>query len=122
MRGLLKSIPPTLAVPTCDGAGRFRGLIADKALVYATQGLGEPLQNAAQLRDDARKSFKPTTAMQFCGVVRHGFDTKYVFAFGIDLQRQSAAVQLEDGQIIRRSLDCQLPFRRSPLPLPVPDR
>src|SRR6266446_2336012 len=40
------------------------------------------------------------------------FDAKHAFAFGIDLQGQLATVQLEDRQIIRRSLDRDFPFRR----------
>src|SRR5215469_17912619 len=40
------------------------------------------------------------------------FDAKDAFAFGIDLQRQLATVQPEDGQIIRRSLDRDLPLGR----------
>ena len=36
---------------------------------------------------------------------------EYTFAFGIDLQRQIAAMQFEDRQIIRRSLERDLPFR-----------
>jgi hypothetical protein len=48
-------------------------------------------------------------------------DTKYAFAFGVDLQRQLAAVQLEDGQILRgRSLDRYFPFRGALLPLVIP--
>src|SRR3977135_886569 len=39
-------------------------------------------------------------------------NAKYALAFGIDLQRQLAAVQLEDCQIIRRSLDRDFPFGR----------
>src|SRR5438132_14386370 len=39
-------------------------------------------------------------------------DAKDAFAFGIDLQGQLAAVQLEDRQIIRRSLDRDFPFGR----------
>ena len=39
-------------------------------------------------------------------------DAKDAFAFGIDLEGQLAAVQLEDRQIIRRSLDRDFPFRR----------
>ena len=38
------------------------------------------------------------------------FDAKHAFAFGIDLQGQLAAVQLEDRQIIRRSVDRDFPF------------
>src|SRR3979490_1772584 len=39
-------------------------------------------------------------------------DAKEAFAFSIDLQSQLAAVQLEDRQIIRRSLDREFPFGR----------
>ena len=38
------------------------------------------------------------------------FDAKHAFAFGIDLEGQLAAVQLEDRQIIGRSLDRDFPF------------
>src|ERR1700746_3805420 len=45
--------------------------------------------------------------------MRDGLDAEYTFAFGIDLESQLAAVQLEDRQIIRRSLDRNFPsFRR----------
>jgi hypothetical protein len=51
--------------------------------------------------------------------VRHGLDAEYAFAFGLDLERQSAAMQFEDRQIIRRSLDRDFPLSRSALPLSV---
>src|SRR5881397_1631983 len=41
------------------------------------------------------------------------FDAKDTLAFGIDLQCQLAAMQFEDRQIIRRSLDRDFPFSRS---------
>jgi hypothetical protein len=43
----------------------------------------------------------------------NGLDAKHTFAFAIDLEGQSAAVQLEDRQIIGRSLDAYFPFGRS---------
>src|ERR1700751_3519210 len=43
----------------------------------------------------------------------NGLDAKYTFAFAIDLERQPAAVQLEDRQIIGRSLDGHFPLGRS---------
>src|SRR6202045_1923756 len=49
------------------------------------------------------------------------FDAKHTFAFGIDLERQLATVQLEDRQIIRRSLDRDFPFGR-PLGSPAINR
>src|SRR5215831_3753632 len=53
-----------------------------------------------------------TTAVELARVMGNCFDAKDAFAFGIDLQSQLATVQLEDGQIIRRSLDRDLPFGR----------
>src|ERR1700747_567079 len=43
----------------------------------------------------------------------HGLDAKDTFGFAIDLEGQLAAVQLEDRQIIGRSLDAHFPFGRS---------
>ena len=40
----------------------------------------------------------------------NGFDAKHAFAFGVNLERQLAAMQLEDRQIIRRFLDRDFPF------------
>jgi hypothetical protein len=51
----------------------------------------------------------------------NSLDTKHAFAFGIDLERQLATVQLEDRQIIRRSLDRGFPFAR-PLGSPAINR
>ena len=60
------------------------------------------------------------TVRQFCA----SLDAKHPFAFGIDLQRQLAAIQPEDRQIIRRSLDRHLPFGRpsfsGAIPRPAP--
>src|SRR6202043_783187 len=55
------------------------------------------------------------------GVMGNGLDTEHAFAFGIDLERQLATVQLEDRQIIRRSLDRDFPFGR-PLGSPAINR
>src|ERR1039457_4995686 len=52
-------------------------------------------------------------------IVDHRLDAKYALAFGINLQTQLAAVQLEDRQIIRRSLDRDFPFSRFPFPLAI---
>src|ERR1700740_3166971 len=43
----------------------------------------------------------------------NGLDAKHTFAFAIDLERHLAAVQLEDRQIIGRSLDSHFPLGRS---------
>src|SRR5208337_1892156 len=50
--------------------------------------------------------------LECSNVMSDSLDTKYAFAFGIDLQDQLAAMQLEDSQIIRRSLDRDFPFGR----------
>jgi hypothetical protein len=42
----------------------------------------------------------------------NGLDAKHAFAFAVDLQGQLSAVQLEDRQIICRSLDRDFPFGR----------
>src|SRR6516225_4794213 len=44
-------------------------------------------------------------AVEFPRVMGNGLDAKDTFAFAIDLQGQLAAVQLEDRQILGRSLD-----------------
>src|ERR1700740_3830735 len=46
-------------------------------------------------------------------VMGNRFDAKDAFAFGIDLEGQLATVQLEDPQIIHRSLDRDFPFGRA---------
>src|SRR6202043_2018254 len=56
--------------------------------------------------------FQRATAVQLALCMSNRLDPKDAFAFGIDLQRQLAAVQLEDRQIIRRSLDRDFPFGR----------
>jgi len=59
--------------------------------------------------------------------VGNRFDAKHAFGFGINLQGQLAAVQLEDRQIIRRFLDRDFPFGRPPgasaifRPVPIPE-
>jgi hypothetical protein len=56
-----------------------------------------------------------STRPQFssAGSYATALDTEYAFALGIDLERQSAAMQLEDRQIIRRSLDRDFPLSPS---------
>ena len=80
--------------------GRFRQMlqrvVRDETLVYTGQCLHESLQDALQLRNDAGKFLHRPSTIQFLNVVRHGLDAKYPLAFGIDLQRQLAAVQPED--------------------------
>src|ERR1700739_4205399 len=51
-------------------------------------------------------------AVELPRIMSNGFDAKDAFAFGVDLERQLATAQLEDRQIIRRSLDRDFPFGR----------
>jgi len=88
----------------------LQGRIGNKALVDARKGLLKAYQNGFQFRDDGRELLEGTPALQFLGVVRGSLNAKDAFAFGIDLQRQLAAVQLEDRQILHRSLDRDFPL------------
>jgi len=59
IRGLLKSIPPTLVWPILPGAASCSSVWSgNKALVNAGEGLLEPLQNGFQFEDDVRELFQ----------------------------------------------------------------
>src|ERR1700730_15954830 len=66
-----------------------------------------------QLRASANLSSMAFNRETTSGNLSNGLDAKHAFAFGIDLQSQLAAVQLEDRQIIRRSLNRDFPFGRA---------
>src|SRR2546429_9757157 len=68
-----------------------------------------PLQSG----DHLGKLLQRATAVEFQRVMGHGLDAKHTFAFAIDLEAQLATVQLEDRQIIGRSLDVDFPLGRS---------
>jgi hypothetical protein len=68
------------------------------------------LQRTLEGGDEAVEILQRASATQFPGIVGHGLEAKYALAFGIDLQSQPAAVQLEDRQIIHRSLDRDFPL------------
>src|ERR1700732_4305247 len=74
-----------------------------------------------QSGDQLRKLFQRATAVELPRIMGNRFDAKHAFAFGIDLEGQLAAVQLEDRQIIGRSLDRDFPFGR-PLGSPAINR
>ena len=63
-------------------------------------------------RDDFGEVIQQAPAVELSNIMSNSLDAKYAFAFGIDLQSQLAAMQLEDRQIIRRSLDRDFPFGR----------
>src|ERR1035438_9365948 len=55
----------------------FQGLVGDKTLVDARQGIHESLQDAFQKRDDLRKLDQRSAAIQCFGIVGNGLDAKY---------------------------------------------
>src|ERR1700741_3308689 len=91
----------------------FEHFISDKALIDAAQSIGKSLEYGFQSGDHLRKLVQRATTVEFCRVMGNRFDAKDAFAFGIDLEGQLATVQLEDRQIIHRSLDRDFPFGRA---------
>jgi hypothetical protein len=87
-------------------------LVADKALIDAAQSFHESLKHASQPTDDLGEVMQQAPTVELSNILSYSLNAKYALAFGIDLQRQLAAVQLEDCQIIRRSLDRDFPFGR----------
>ncbi len=85
--------------------------IGDETLIHAAQSIHESHQNGLRLHHDLRKLLQRTSTPEFLRVVDHHLNAKHALAFGINLQSQLAAVQLEDRQIIRRFLDRYFPFR-----------
>jgi len=88
-------------------------VIGDKALIDAAQGVGKSLRHSFQSRHDLGERIQRAAAVEFPRVMGHGLDAKHTFAFAIDLHGQLAAVQLEDRQIIGRSLDGDFALGRS---------
>jgi hypothetical protein len=57
MRGLLKSIPPTLVCPTLVGSRQiFQGFVGHEASVQATNRVQESFQDVVQAGDDFPKA------------------------------------------------------------------
>src|SRR6266478_1503466 len=90
----------------------FEQFIGDEALIDATESIGKPFQHAFQSPHHLGELLQRATAVELARVMSNRLDAKDAFAFSIDLQSQLAAVQLEDRQIIRRSLDRDFPFGR----------
>ena len=88
-------------------------VIGDKALIDAAQGVGKSLQHRFQPGDQLGKLVQGAAAVELPRVMGNGLDAKHTFAFAIDLHGQLAAVQLEDRQIIGRSLDGDFALGRS---------
>src|ERR1700745_1407811 len=88
-------------------------VISDEALIDAAESVSKSLQYRFQSADHFGKLVQHAAAFEFPRVMDHRFDAEDALAFGIDLEGQPAAVQLEDGQIIAGSLDRDLPFGRA---------
>jgi len=74
-----------------------------------SKDLNEPFQRFPQTHHDAGEAAQISTTVQFFRVVDQRFQAQHAFAFGIDLQGQASAQDLEDRQIIRRFLDHDFP-------------
>jgi hypothetical protein len=85
-------------------------LIGDEARVDAAEGIGKSLQQGLQSAHDLGEVLQRATAAQLARVMDDDLDAKDAFAFAIDLQSQAATMQLEDRQIIGRSLDRDFPL------------
>jgi hypothetical protein len=90
----------------------FQSFLRDEAWINTRKGIHKALQDAFQTGNDLWKALQRSLTVQFQSVVSHRLHAKHAFAFGINLQSQLAAVQLEDRQIIRRSLDRHFPIGR----------
>src|SRR5580700_8399180 len=97
MRAWLRSIPPTMVLPTRDAAGSCSSISSgDEALIDATQGVGTPFQDTFQSGDQYRQVVRRTGGVELLRVMGRGRDAKDAFACGIDLQGQRGAGQLEE--------------------------
>jgi hypothetical protein len=85
-------------------------LIRDEARVDVAEGIGKSLQQSLQSADDLGEVFQRATAAQLARVMDDDLDAKHAFAFAVNLQSQGTTVQLEDRQIIGRSLDRDFPI------------
>ena len=75
-------------------------VISDEALFDAAESVSKSLQYRFQSADHFGKLVQRAAAFEFPRVMGRGFDAEDALAFGVDLEGQLAAVQLEDGQII----------------------
>jgi hypothetical protein len=66
-----------------------------------TESLGDP----GEPGDDGRELLQDAADLEIFGVMRGGFETQHVFAFGVCLHGKSPESDLEPGQVIPRCLD-----------------
>ena len=73
----------------------------------------KPLQDPPQAADDERERGEGSAAPQLSRVMHDRLRAEHVFALGINLEGQVAAMDFEQRQVIHRFLDHDTPFRSS---------
>jgi hypothetical protein len=115
-RALFRSIPRTHGRRDARRQRQtLEHLVADKALIDAAQSFGESLEHALQSADDRGEVVQQAPTVELSDVISDSLDAKSALAFWNRSSKptcRNAAMQLEDCQIIRRSLDRDLPFGR----------
>jgi hypothetical protein len=79
-----------------------------EAGVHTIQVVQEPAEHIAKPRDNLWETVQPAATAEFGSIVHNRFEAEDALAFGVRLQSQLAKVQLENRQIIRRSVDHNL--------------
>ena len=114
IRGLFRSRPPGPGGADLGGQRQFVEQAArDEPGMNAVQHGAEPPGHVGQPGDDVRELLQGPAGLEGLGVVHDRLEPQHALAFGIALQRQQPEVDLEQRQVIRRSLDhhCQLQRR-----------
>ena len=119
IRGLFRSMPPVRVAPIWAGSGSSSSRPSGMNPMSTQSSM---VQNrSAMPASRATISGNFSSARPACaglGVVHDRLEPQHVLAFGIALQRQQPEMDLEQRQVIRRSLDhdCQLRRRLGPVP------
>ena len=82
--------------------------IINERNIHPSQNLQEPFQDTLEQCNHSRKPINPLPTAQLFRVVDDYLDSQDAFAFAIHLDRQLPIMDLEDRQIIDRSLDHDL--------------
>src|SRR3990172_6288674 len=100
-------------IDACDGSWpnlrRFRpivqAMIRDESHIHTAQSIQEAVQDFFQAQDNFGEPGQRATAVQFLGIVNNDLNAQDAFVFGIHLGGDLSEVELEDRQVIRRSLE-----------------
>jgi hypothetical protein len=68
--------------------------------VDTVKGAAEAFEHPGEAGDDIGEAVEHTAGAKGLGVVAYRLEAQYVLAFGVGLQRQEPAVDLEDGQAV----------------------